>query len=73
MTATLKDAACAPRVLAAMAQNTIGHLDPEFVRLMDEIKLLLRAMRLVGQMHDHTAGRAGSYHVRLLALRPRRG
>jgi len=32
-----------PRVLAAMAQNTTGHLDPEFVRLMDEIKLLLRA------------------------------
>lgn len=32
-----------PRVLAAMSQNTIGHLDPEFVRLMDEIKLLLRA------------------------------
>lgn len=32
-----------PRVLAAAAQGTIGHLDPEFVRLMDEIKLLLRA------------------------------
>ncbi|GAC1631873.1 MAG: alanine--glyoxylate aminotransferase family protein [Nevskia sp.] len=30
------------RVLAAMGQGTIGHLDPEFVRLMDEIKLLLR-------------------------------
>lgn len=30
------------RVLAAMSQNTIGHLDPEFVRLMDETKLLLR-------------------------------
>src|SRR5512133_1833050 len=29
--------------------------------------------RLVGQMHDHAAGRAGSDHVRLLALRPRRG
>lgn len=32
-----------PRVLAAAGQGTIGHLDPEFVRLMDEIKLLLRA------------------------------
>lgn len=32
-----------PRVLAAASQGTIGHLDPEFVRLMDEIKLLLRA------------------------------
>jgi len=31
-----------PRVLAAMAQPTIGHLDPEFVGLMDDIKVLLR-------------------------------
>ena len=31
-----------PRVLAAMARPTIGHLDPEFVRLMDELKELLR-------------------------------
>ncbi len=32
----------APRVLEAMARPTIGHLDPEFVRLMEEIKELLR-------------------------------
>ena len=31
-----------PRVLAAMARPTIGHLDPEFVRMMDEVKDLLR-------------------------------
>jgi alanine-glyoxylate transaminase / serine-glyoxylate transaminase / serine-pyruvate transaminase len=31
-----------PRVLAAMSKPTIGHLDPEFVGLMDEIKALLR-------------------------------
>ncbi|MSO73049.1 MAG: alanine--glyoxylate aminotransferase family protein [Rhodospirillaceae bacterium] len=31
-----------PRVLAAMARPTIGHLDPAFVTLMDEIKDLLR-------------------------------
>ena len=31
-----------PRVLAAMARPTIGHLDPEFVGLMDDIKALLR-------------------------------
>jgi alanine-glyoxylate transaminase/serine-glyoxylate transaminase/serine-pyruvate transaminase len=31
-----------PRVLEAMARPTIGHLDPEFVRLMDEVKELLR-------------------------------
>lgn len=31
-----------PRVLGAMARPTIGHLDPEFVTLMDEIKGLLQ-------------------------------
>jgi alanine-glyoxylate transaminase/serine-glyoxylate transaminase/serine-pyruvate transaminase len=31
-----------PRVLAAMARPTIGHLDPEFVRMMDETKQLLQ-------------------------------
>ena len=31
-----------PRVLAAMAQPTVGHLDPEFVELMDSIKELLQ-------------------------------
>ena len=31
-----------PRVLAAMARPTIGHLDPQFILLMDEIKGLLQ-------------------------------
>lgn len=31
-----------PRVLQALARPTIGHLDPEFIRLMDEIKGGLR-------------------------------
>ncbi len=31
-----------PRVLAAMAQPTIGHLDPAFIGLMDDIKALLQ-------------------------------
>lgn len=31
-----------PRVLAAMARPTIGHLDPAFVELMDRIKALLQ-------------------------------
>ncbi len=31
-----------PRVLAATAQPTIGHLDPAFVAMMDEVKELLR-------------------------------
>ena len=29
------------RVLQAMARPTIGHLDPEFVGMMDEVKQLL--------------------------------
>lgn len=32
------------RVLNAMARPTIGHLDPEFIRLMDEIKHYLQAL-----------------------------
>lgn len=31
-----------PRVLAAMARPTIGHLDPEFIRMMDEVKEMLK-------------------------------
>jgi len=31
-----------PRVLAALARPTIGHLDPEFIRMMDEVKALLQ-------------------------------
>ncbi len=31
-----------PRVLSAMARPTVGHLDPDFVLLMDDIKALLR-------------------------------
>lgn len=31
-----------PRVLAAMARPTIGHLDPVFVTMMDEVKALLK-------------------------------
>jgi alanine-glyoxylate transaminase/serine-glyoxylate transaminase/serine-pyruvate transaminase len=31
-----------PRVLAALGAPTIGHLDPEFIRMMDELKSLLQ-------------------------------
>lgn len=31
-----------PRILEALARPTIGHLDPEFIRLMDSIKELLQ-------------------------------
>jgi len=33
-----------PRVLAAMSKPTVGHLDPSFVTLMDDIKSLLQAI-----------------------------
>lgn len=31
-----------PRISAAMARPTIGHLDPQFVHMMDELKVLLQ-------------------------------
>jgi alanine-glyoxylate transaminase / serine-glyoxylate transaminase / serine-pyruvate transaminase len=31
-----------PKVLEALSKSTLGHLDPQFIELMDEIKLLLR-------------------------------
>ncbi|MFM1894956.1 MAG: hypothetical protein RLZZ385_30 [Pseudomonadota bacterium] len=31
-----------PRVLQALSRPTIGHLDPEFIRMMDELKELLQ-------------------------------
>ena len=34
----------AAEVLAAMAQPTIGHLDPAFLRLMDELKAMLQTI-----------------------------
>ena len=37
-----------PRVLAAMSRPTIGHLDPQFIRMMDEIKSLLRDTLMTG-------------------------
>ena len=31
-----------PRVLSALARPTIGHLDPTFIGMMDELKELLQ-------------------------------
>ncbi len=33
-----------PRVLRAMATPLVGHMDPEFIELMEEVKTLLRAV-----------------------------
>ena len=35
-----------PRVLQAMALPTIGHLDPDFIKIMDSIKTMLRDVML---------------------------
>ncbi len=32
-----------PRVLQAMSRQTIGHLDPAFVAMMDEVKSMLKS------------------------------
>jgi len=37
---------CAPSVLRAMSAPLVGHLDPVFVKMMDEIKAMLRAVML---------------------------
>lgn len=37
-----------PRILSAMGKPTIGHLDPEFIRLMDEIKNMLQQVFQTG-------------------------
>ncbi|MEM7360618.1 MAG: alanine--glyoxylate aminotransferase family protein [Pseudomonadota bacterium] len=40
-----------PRITEALARPTIGHLDPEFIRLMDETKVLLQyAMQTHNQL-----------------------
>src|ERR1700682_3988100 len=33
-----------PRVLAALARPTVGHLDPYYLRLMDEMQSMLRSV-----------------------------
>jgi alanine-glyoxylate transaminase/serine-glyoxylate transaminase/serine-pyruvate transaminase len=46
-----------PRVLAALARPTIGHLDPRFVAMMDELKELLRyAFRTANQLAMPVSG-----------------
>ena len=46
----------APSVYAALARPTIGHLDPEFVRMMEEVKVMLRATKLAGNAHTSAFG-----------------
>ncbi len=43
-----------PRVTGAMGTPTIGHLDPAFVGLMDEIKELLQYAFQTKESADHS-------------------
>jgi len=38
-----------PRVLSAMGRPTIGHLDPEFIRLMDYMRRFLSSLKKVSK------------------------
>ena len=46
-----------PRVLKAMATPLIGHLDPQFIQIMDRIKDMLR--QLFQTKNDYRTGRVG--------------
>src|ERR1700742_1240871 len=48
----------APRVLAALAQPTLGHLDPLFLALMDEVREHLRL--LFGTTNEMTLAMSGT-------------
>jgi len=49
-----------PRVLEAMAKPLIGHLDPAFVQIMDEIKAMLRALFRTGNEMTFVVSGPGS-------------
>src|SRR5947199_1605025 len=49
-----------PRVLAAMAANPVGHLDPYFVDLMDETMGALRAVYRTTNHHTLPISGTGS-------------
>ena len=41
-----------PRVLAALSRPVIGHLDPAFVGMMEELKVMLRYAFQTGKRAD---------------------
>ncbi len=49
-----------PRILLAMAKPTIGHLDPEFIKLLDQIKLSLQKTFLTGNQATFLVSGPGS-------------
>lgn len=49
-----------PRVLRAMAAPLMGHLDPEFVRMMDEVKSMVQQTLLTGNQLTFVVSAPGS-------------
>src|SRR6266496_6252188 len=50
----------APSVLEALSQPLVGHLDPAFVRMMEEIKTMLRQVFLTGNEMTFPVSGTGS-------------
>ncbi len=50
----------APEVLAAMSQPVVGHLDPVFVKMMEELKTMLRAVFLTSNEMTFPVSGTGS-------------
>lgn len=50
----------APSVLEAMSQPLVGHLDPSFISMMDEIKAMLRAVMLTDNRMTFPVSGTGS-------------
>jgi alanine-glyoxylate transaminase/serine-glyoxylate transaminase/serine-pyruvate transaminase len=49
-----------PRILEALGKPTLGHLDPQFITLMDEIKTLLKDAFLTQNEMTYTVSAPGS-------------
>ena len=49
-----------PRVLQAMARPLVGHLDPDFVRIMDDIKQMVRTTFQTGHDMSYVVSAPGS-------------
>lgn len=49
-----------PRVLTALSRPTVGHLDPQFIEIMDEIKEMLRQVFFTGNELTFAVSAPGS-------------
>ncbi len=60
----------APSVLRAMSQPLVGHLDPAFIQLMEEIKGMLRSVFLTKNEADFSRQRHGQRGHGVLLRQP---